>query len=305
MNCFSYRSKIVNPTTIIVGIVGLWFLLTSGFAELQAAAYRIGPKDVLTVIIEAGGERQYEGELTVSSEGNINAPFIGVYKAAGATPSELEKLLWEPLAQDYFVDPKVNISVKEYQSLYYSISGAVKKPGRYQMRSKASLLELIVKAEGVTSDRGNVAYIMRGEADSGNVGELSTEDIQSKDPITVDLIKLLDQGDMSSNPVLKSGDVVYIPLKQTLHVATQKIYVEGEVRNPGAYDFQPGMTALNACIMAGGFGEFAAPNRARIIRSVDQESEIIKINLQRVKEGRQADVELMPGDRIHVPETWL
>jgi polysaccharide export outer membrane protein len=110
---------------------------------------------------------------------------------------------------------------------------------------------------------------------------------------------------MGSNPALNSGDVVYIPLKQTLHLATQKIYVEGEVKKPGAYDFQPGMTALNACIMAGGFGEFAAPNRTRVIRKNEKRSEVIKINLERVKEGRKTDIELMPGDRIHVPETWL
>jgi polysaccharide export outer membrane protein len=62
---------------------------------------------------------------------------------------------------------------------------------------------------------------------------------------------------------------------------------------------------MNACIMAGGFGEFAAPNRTRIIRQNGDKVEVIKINLKEVKDGKIRDVQLKPGDRIHVPESWL
>jgi polysaccharide export outer membrane protein len=65
------------------------------------------------------------------------------------------------------------------------------------------------------------------------------------------------------------------------------------------------MTAMNACIMAGGFDTFAAPNRTRIIRKKEDGVEIIKINLDDVTKGKTQDIELKPGDRIHVPETWL
>lgn len=57
--------------------------------------------------------------------------------------------------------------------------------------------------------------------------------------------------------------------------------------------------------MAGGFADFAAPNRTIIIRRTGDEQETIKINLNDVKEGRIPDIELQPGDRIHIPETWL
>ena len=33
--------------------------------------------------------------------------------------------------------------------------------------------------------------------------------------------------------------------------------------------------------------------------------EVININLDDVKEGNIPDIELLPGDRIHIPETWL
>jgi polysaccharide export outer membrane protein len=57
--------------------------------------------------------------------------------------------------------------------------------------------------------------------------------------------------------------------------------------------------------MAGGFTKFAAPNRTRVIRHQGDKKVIIKINLNNVKNGKIADVKLLPGDRIQVPETWL
>ena len=97
----------------------------------------------------------------------------------------------------------------------------------------------------------------------------------------------------------------YIPPEKTLNLADSKIYVGGEVKKPGLFDFQPGLTALSACIMAGGFTKFAAPNRTRVIRHQGDKKVVIKINLNNVKKGKIADVKLQPGDRIQVPETWL
>ena len=310
----------------------LYLCISAGHSSSQNKPYRIGPKDVLTLTIYAGGEKQQEVDLTVSAQGAINVPFMGSTKAEGLTPSELEKQVTEPLARDYFVDPKVSIHIKEYHSLHYYISGAVKKPGLYETTTEASLLELIAKAEGVLPERGNVAYIMRPSVDSnGNryledrtnpvilsEGEKPDRDDVADiimnpsagphgnhDPIKVDLQRLLDKGDMSANLALEPGDVVYIPLQKSLNLAESKIYVEGEVKKPGLYDYHPGITAMNACIMAGGFDEFAAPNRTRIIRQNGDQVKIIKTNLNDVKDGKTPDIELKPGDRIHVPETWL
>jgi polysaccharide biosynthesis/export protein len=274
-------------------------------ASAQAKTYRVGPTDVLTVTVFAGGEEQYRSDLTVSSRGTINAPFIGEIKASGRTPSEIEQKIAEPLARDYFVNPDVNISVKEYRSLHYYISGAVEKPGLYETRSEFSLMELIARAEGVLPDRGNVAYIMREGAARVAAGKNAEELAAGIDPIKVDLKRLLDQGDMTVNLPLRPGDLVYIPLQKSLNVAESKIYVEGEVKKPGIYDFQPGMTAMNACILAGGFDRFAAPNRAKIIRNTDDGTEVIDIDLNDVRDGKLADPRLQPGDRIHIPETYL
>ena len=271
----------------------------------QIRAYQVGPRDVLTIIVYAGGEKQHEADLTVSAQGIINVPFVGSVKAEGLTIPQLEALIIEPLAQNYFVNPEVNISIKEYHSIQYFISGAISSPGLYEMSSQATLMELIAKAGGVLPERGVIAYILRKATDQIAEGTDIQNLLSRKEPIRVDLTTLLDQGDMSHNPMLQPGDVIYIPLQKALDLRKSKIYVEGEVKNPGIYEYQPGLTALNACIMAGGFDKFAAPNRTRIIRKKNGEQVIIKINLDDVKKGKIADIELQPGDLIHIPETWL
>ena len=271
----------------------------------QQKTYRIGARDILSLTIYAGGEQQYAGDLSVADDGTINVPFIGTIKADGLTLPQLEDRISKPLSKDYFVAPQVMISIKEYHSLQYYISGAVKTPGLYEMTSEPSLLELIAKAGGMLPERGNVAYILRGSTKEIKKGGDIKDILTHVKPKKIDLKKLLDQGDMSENVTLNSGDVVYIPLEKTLNLAESKIYVDGEVKKPGVYDYQPGMTAMSACIIAGGFDRFAAPNRTRIIRKEGKKQVVIEIDLDKVKRGTAPDVELKPGDRVHVPETWL
>ena len=274
----------------------------------QGTAYEIGPGDVIHLVIRAGGEEQSQAEVTVSEQGGINVPFVGKIDAAGHTISELEALIFTPLERDFFVNPQVHVQVKEFHSLQFFISGAVAKPGKYELNFHPRVMDLIAQAGGVAADRGNIAYILKkSEGQTSKVEEREPLLESESEPVQIDLVKLLDQGDMSENILLESGDTVYIPLDKALNLTKTKVYVEGEVKSPGVFDYLPGLTALRACIMAGGFAEYAAPNRAKIIRNSEngEEQEIIKIDLEKVKIGKEPDIPLKPGDRIHVPETWL
>lgn len=286
---------------IAVMVLCVLAVLTSneGYAK---GSYLLGATDIISVSIYAGGEEQVTVDLTISNQGLVNFPFIGAVKAAGLSSSELEKKVYVLLEKDYFVDPQVHINIKEYHSLHFFISGAVKAPGKYEMQAATSLMDLIAKAEGLTLESGNIAYIMR---DTPDTNATSTDKKGKNEPIKVNLIKLLDEGDMRHNVALLPGDSIYIPFAKGLNQSNSKVYVSGEVENPALYEYQPGLTALSVCIMAGGFATYAAPNRTTIVRVENGVQQVIKIDLEDVIEGKIPDVLLKPGDRINVPESWL
>ncbi|MBC2704273.1 polysaccharide biosynthesis/export family protein [Desulfobacula sp.] len=293
----------------LIFISFLFTLFISGTRNCAAheisSAYRLGPEDVVVISILAGGEEQVTKDMVVGANGHVNVPFIGKIKAAGLTMEALEKAIIRPLEKDYFVAPQVHLHIKEYQSLQFFISGAVKNPGKYALNFIPTIMDLIAKAGGVMPERGNLAYILRGVADRKITDSDIKESISKKEPMKVDLLKLLDEGNMSGNIKLKSGDTVYIPLGTKLNQTTTKVYVQGKVKSPGVLDYQPGMTALSACIMAGGFAKFSAANRAIIIRQTQNGTKTIKLNLDKVISGDLPDLPLKPGDRIHIPESWL
>jgi polysaccharide export outer membrane protein len=74
------------------------------------------------------------------------------------------------------------------------------------------------------------------------------------------------------------------------------VFVNGEVRNPGAYKFTKGLTVLKAITLAGGFTAKASEGRTRIIRNTDKGEVKIK--------ARMDDL-LEPDDIILVPESWF
>ncbi len=278
--------------------------------EPTDAGYRIGKDDLLVISILAGGIKQVETQMVVGENGYVNVPFVGKIKAESLTMGELEKAIIGPLEQDYFVKPQVNLQIKEYHSLQFFISGAVRKPGKYELNFMPTIMDLIAKAGGVLPERSNLAYILKGvtaqEIDELEINDLDIKETLSKsEPIQVDLIKLLDEADMSENVKLQSGDTIYIPLGSKLNQTATKVSVQGKIKQPGVFDYEPGITALTVCIMAGGFDKFAAPNRAKIIRQTRDGQQTIKLNLEKVISGDRPDILLKPGDRIHIPESWL
>jgi protein involved in polysaccharide export with SLBB domain len=81
-----------------------------------------------------------------------------------------------------------------------------------------------------------------------------------------------------------------------------KIYVLGEVRHPGIFLLRDGPTALNACVLAGGFTDYASPRHVKITRLENGKPKLIQVDLIRVKRGKAHDLPLRDGDRIEVPQ---
>ena len=86
-----------------------------------------------------------------------------------------------------------------------------------------------------------------------------------------------------------------------IHEYGGKVLVFGEVRRPGQYDIGQNLGALGACIVAGGFTDFASLGKVKLMRTVNGKLQAFKIDLGRVRKGEAEDPPLYDGDRIEVP----
>jgi polysaccharide biosynthesis/export protein len=87
--------------------------------------------------------------------------------------------------------------------------------------------------------------------------------------------------------------------------AFSEVKVIGQVLHPQALPYRDGITVLDAVLAVGGLGQFAAGNRARVVRSENGKQQEIKIKLDAlVNDGDMTqNVLLRPGDVLVVPET--
>jgi len=84
-----------------------------------------------------------------------------------------------------------------------------------------------------------------------------------------------------------------------------QVKIIGQVTRPQALPYRQGMTVLDAVLAVGGLSQFAAGNRAHLVRTVDGKQKEIHIKLGAlVNEGdMKQNIALQPGDVLVVPES--
>ena len=87
----------------------------------------------------------------------------------------------------------------------------------------------------------------------------------------------------------------------------EQIRVIGQATRPTALPYRRDMTLMDVMIAVGGTTEFAAGNRAKLIRTVDGKQERYNVRLNDlVKDGDiSANVQMRPGDVLIIPESYF
>lgn len=124
---------------------------------------------------------------------------------------------------------------------------------------------------------------------------LGTLDVAGKTPTEV--AQVVEQG-------LRDGDFLKQPQVSILvkEYNSKKISVFGQVKKPGTFPYQDGMTVVEAISKAGGFNAMARKNDAVVIRVVDGTKRRFTVPVKAIGEGRAANFVLRPGDIVFVPE---
>ena len=86
-----------------------------------------------------------------------------------------------------------------------------------------------------------------------------------------------------------------------------QVQVIGQVTTPSAVPYRAGLRVLDVLLQVGGLTEFAAPNRAILIRTENSKEKKIKIHIGDLLDDGDLsqNLALQPGDVIVIPQTWF
>ena len=86
-----------------------------------------------------------------------------------------------------------------------------------------------------------------------------------------------------------------------------KVSVIGEAATPKSVPYRAGLTLLDVMIEVGGLTEFANGNDARLVRVTNGKPKEFRVRVaDLIKDGdTTANIELVPGDVIRIPERWF
>jgi polysaccharide biosynthesis/export protein len=293
--------------------------------QLPRDEYRIGPEDLLEISVFDAPELNCSAR--VSAGGEISLPLLGVVRAAGLSPRELESVLEELLRRSYMKDPHASVFIRELQSHTVSVMGAVKHPGVFQIRGSKSVLEMLSLAGGLDDDAGETVRIMRGPSlttknmpfpngpDEGQPNaEGSTRSKQAPssgsmasiassaraETVDVNLKELLNSDDPRYNVLVYPGDIVTVNRAGI-------VYVVGAVKKPGGFMLRNSekISALQALALAEGLTSTSSKSGARIIRtdmSTGQRTEI-PIDFGKILASKSTDPMLQPKDIVFIPNS--
>lgn len=239
--------------------------------------YRLGPGD--EVIIDIWGTNQATIRQTISPEGYINIPDIGLVNLNGMTVKEADAYMRRKLSQIYSVDgadasSDIKLTLGNIRTIQVNLMGELEVPGTYSLSSFSNLLHAVYRAGGVSP-----------------IGSL--RDIQlirnGKKYATVDLYDLILKGQAPDNLILEEGDIVIVPPYKQL------VDIDGSVKRPMYYEMKDGETVQDIINYAGGFAGDAYKENVRIVRQNGREYQVFTVEAPQYDEFILKD-----GDAITV-----
>ena len=246
----------------------------------NAPMIRLGPGDLLEMKVFDVPEMTQESRI--NGEGDLTVTLVGPVHLQGLSSTQAEQLIEAKLRDGgYLKDPHVSIFVKEYVTQGISVMGEVQHPGIYPMLGARRLFDALSSAGGTTSKAGNLVTITRRD--------------DPQHPVTVV---------MSPDPAKSAETNVDIQPGDTIVVSKAGVvYVVGAVERPGGFimDNNEKLTVLQAVALAYGAKPTASLDKSKIIRKNKEGVQEVPVALNKILEGKAADVALSNDDILFVP----
>lgn len=288
-----------DQETLLKGIMDLRLISPPLEQPLDPGAYIVGPGDNLLVSIQ--GEMSQTFALTVTPEGLLPIPTVGVVDVSGITLNEVKKRVIDHTRPRYRAGEITTILLYPRQ-FRITVAGAVNSPGPLIATPLDRVSEVLFLANRPTDLHMRLTstdpnFVLPSTRGSDRNIEIRRQDGST---VRVDLRRYLVTGHMKDNPRMQDGDVVYVPVR---NAEEGTVAIAGAVNIPGIYEQAPGDDLGILLDLAGGLSVSA--DRARIeisrttlVANAPPRLEIIPIDLNGAASALRTPI--MPRDRIFV-----
>ena len=186
-------SATVMPAVSITPVAAPAGTITRGFDA--SADFRIGTEDLLDVQVWRNCPDLCRS-VPVRPDGKVSLPLVNDIQAAGLTTSELRQQITQRLVE-FIPSPEVSVIVREVHSVKVSVVGAVRMPGNYEVKSAATVLDMIARAQGLTEFANRDRIVVHRQT-----GGSTTQ-------IPFNYSRVADG--KAENPFVQPGDIIVVP----------------------------------------------------------------------------------------------
>ncbi|WP_420839748.1 SLBB domain-containing protein [Aquiflexum gelatinilyticum] len=164
------------------------------------------------------------------------------------------------------------------------ITGPVKRPGLFEMKSDENLKDLIKFAGGFSNTAyQNIATVFRTTEKEFKVENIDNQNF--------------------GNFIPKSGDTFVFG--ELLDRYENRIQISGALLRPGTFALEEGMGINDLIKRAGGLREDAFMNRAALYRTRNDFSlEMVTVNISEIVNGNEEDITLKREDVLYIPSIY-
>ena len=195
-----------------------------GAARAQQAEtrYYIQPSDSLTIRYLYSPE--YDHVAVVQPDGYMSAPIVGELKVGGLTLTQAREAI-VAAAGSRLRDPEVFVDLKEFDKPHFVVGGEVGTPGRFELRTRTSVLEAVAMAGGFkpSSLHSQVLLFRRHDQEHAEATLIDAKDLMAGNNPAGDI-------------ALQAGDMIVVPQNKVSKVERIIKWVNiGVYLNPFAF----------------------------------------------------------------------
>lgn len=160
--------------------------------------YTLRPGDIFDINFELSPEFNQQA-VSVQPDGYITLRGVGDIHVAGETVPELNATIRTAYGK-ILNDPLISIMLKDFEKPYFIADGQVGRPGKYDLRGDTTLTQAVAMSGGfLESAKHSQVVLFRRVDDKWTSGQ------------TFDIKKMENTKNLTEDPVLHPGDMVFVP----------------------------------------------------------------------------------------------